>query len=222
MQNLLTPLILYKDDSIIVINKPSGIASNNGRGKFERIEQHLHEFQFDYPTLPALAHRLDVETSGCLIIGRTKNALSRIGKMFMAKRIEKTYLAIVEGNKFEEKEGRIDIPLRKKSAEKHHWHMEAHPSGKEAITDYKILGTTNEYSLLELHPRTGRTHQLRVHCAAIGHPIIGDKIYGNNTTSSCLHLHAHSIKIPQHDKPAIDITAPPPQHMSNFLNACKY
>lgn len=203
--------IIYKDDSLIVINKPPGIAVHRGRGSGDNLEQYLNQLSFGSPTPPIPAHRLDKDTSGCLILGRHKAALSKIGKMFMAKRINKTYWAIVEGDNFENKEGRIKFPLRKISQLGHNWWMEVNEEGKEAITDYKIIKLMERLALIELRPHTGRTHQLRIHCKSIGHPILGDKIYGNGNNIIPLHLHARSISIPQHDKKPIYVTADVPE-----------
>lgn len=225
LPDFLRNLILYKDDSIIVINKPAGLAVHKGHGTGENLEQYLEELCFDYPSAPMLAHRLDRYTSGCLILGRNKEALGKIGKIFMARRISKTYWTIVEGNKFKDIQGRIDIPLRKQSALKNSWWMEAHPEGHPSITDYKVMGASGEFTFLELYPRTGRTHQLRVHCQWAGCPIIGDKVYGNGTKNgdiTLMHLHARGIIIPIHDKPSLEIFAPPPEHMLDLLGKCGY
>lgn len=199
---------------------------HSGSGGGINLEQYLIELCFDYPTAPILAHRLDRDTSGCLILGRNKDALQRIGKLFMAKRITKTYWAVVNGNKFDQNEGRIDIPLRKQSQLKHHWWMETHPEGQASITDYKVTGQTKDFAFLELQPLTGRTHQLRVHCKAIGHPIVGDKVYGNESTNiihPLMHLHARSVTIPlYHNHPPIEVIAPPPEHMLGLLRKCGY
>jgi RluA family pseudouridine synthase len=218
--NFLKSCILYQDHSIIVINKPGNMPVHSGSGGGINLEQYLNELRFEYPNPPILAHRLDRDTSGCLILGRDKEALRRIGKLFMYKRISKTYWAVVSGSNFKNITGRIDIPLRKQSPLKHHWWMEAHAEGQEAITDYKVIGHAEDIAFLELYPRTGRTHQLRVHCSAIGHPIIGDKVYGNKLdNNNIMHLHARSITIPlYHNHPAIEVTAPPPEHMLELLN----
>jgi tRNA pseudouridine32 synthase/23S rRNA pseudouridine746 synthase len=216
--------ILYQDDSIIVINKPANMPVHSGSGGGENLEQYLPQLCFGNTVAPILAHRLDRDTSGCLILGRHKEALRRVGKLFMAGRVTKIYWAVVEGGKFEKQEGRIDIPLRKQSPLKHHWWMEAHPDGQPSITDYKVIGQAENFTFLELYPRTGRTHQLRVHCKAIGSPIIGDKVYGNvSTDRPIMHLHARAITIPfYHNNSPIEVIAPPPMHMLELLQHCGY
>lgn len=212
--------VIYQDDYIIVLNKPAGMAVHRGRGGGKNLEQYLGELQFNYPNPPVPAHRLDRDTSGCLILGRNKEALGKLGKMFMAKRISKTYWAIVCGM-VTRQEGRIDVRLRKQSKLKHNWWMDAHEDGQPAITDYKVLGASGGFTFLELRPLTGRTHQLRVHCKSIGCPIVGDKIYGE-VSDKTLHLHAREITIPQHDKTPIVVKAPPPAHMLELLEKCGY
>jgi len=99
---------------------------------------------------------------------------------------------------------------------------EAHPDGQPSITDYKVLGESGNFTFLELYPRTGRTHQIRVHCKAIGSPIVGDKVYGQREANQLMHLHARAISIPQHDKLPIEVMATPPPHMFELLKICGY
>lgn len=216
MSNTPPPTLIYKDEDIIVLNKESGIAVNKARGLHNNVERFLPLFQFEQEELPMFAHRLDKDTSGCLILGRNKQALSKLGKMFMSGRIEKKYIAIINGRVLN-LEGRIEIPLAKQFSLKHRWWMQAHAEGKAAITDYKVIGYTGSYTALELFPRTGRTHQLRVHSMEMGHPILGDKIYGMGEEQP-LHLHAYSVSIPRHNKTPVIVTAPLPDYM---LKYCK-
>ncbi len=216
--------ILYQDDLIIVINKPASMPVHSGTGGGENLEQYLGELCFGLPDKPIPAHRLDRDTSGCLILGRNKEGLRRIGKIFMARRITKTYLAVVHGS-FDKIEGRIDINLRKQSPLKHRWWMEAHPEGQPSVTDYRVINQKENLAAVEFYPRTGRTHQIRVHCKAIGHPIVGDKIYGfeQDPENLTMHLHALAITIPlYHNQSPIEISAPPPAHMLGKLQECGY
>jgi len=139
LPDFLKSQIIYQDDSIIVINKPAGMPVHSGRGGGDNLQQHLGELQLDYPEIPILAHRLDRDTSGCLILGRNKAALARIGKMFMTGRISKTYWAVVEGKKFEQVEGRIDIPLRKQSQQTHKWWRKPTQMGSHPLLIIKCL-----------------------------------------------------------------------------------
>ena len=140
--------------------------------------------------------------------------------------IKKSYWAVVKGD-FPQEEGRIDLPLSKLSESKRHWWMKVDPeNGISAITDYRVLGRGDGHTWLELTPQTGRTHQLRVHCAALGHPILGDYIYdpsGETLPNEFLQLHARSLEIPIYPKKAaIPVEAAPPPHMLNTLKACGY
>ncbi|MFW0777144.1 MAG: RluA family pseudouridine synthase [Rickettsiales bacterium] len=211
--------LLYRDALMLIINKPSGIPVHKGSGGGENLEQYFDALRFGLPRLPALAHRLDRDTSGCLILGRHRQALAKLGKLFEKNKINKTYWAVVDG-KPEHVQGIIDLPLAKKSERSNHWHMMVdETNGLPSLTEYKLLGTIRGKSWLELKPQTGRTHQLRVHCAAIGCPIIGDKIYGDAEDHQ-LHLHARSLNIPIYrNKGAIFATAPLPQHMKDTFES---
>lgn len=215
--------LLYLDEDLIVLNKPAGLPVHRGRGGGKTLEDYLETLRFGNPDVPAIAHRLDRDTSGCLVLGRHKDALRRIGNMFMEGKVVKSYWAIIEGEFALAPEGRIDIPLRKQSPLKHRWWMEAHPDGMVAVTDYQLLGKTDGLAWLQLYPRTGRTHQLRVHCQAIGCPIVGDRIYGvrREGNGPMMHLHARSISIWRYRQPSLEIIAPPPEHMMEKLRLCR-
>ncbi|MCE3232327.1 MAG: ribosomal large subunit pseudouridine synthase [Rickettsiaceae bacterium] len=217
-----TPNILYQSDCLLVINKPSGLPVHSGSGGGDNLGNYMEQWRFGYEEKPQMAHRLDRDTSGCLVLGRTKDVVRRLGKLFALGLVSKTYWAVVEG-KFAEPEGRISIPLRKKSPLPYHWHMEAHPEGQESLTDYKVLGECDGYTFVELYPVTGRTHQLRIHCLESGCPIVGDKLYGNGTAIGQMHLHARSLKIPyNYGEQPIEVVAPPPAHMLELLTKCGY
>ncbi|MBY0281150.1 MAG: RNA pseudouridine synthase [Alphaproteobacteria bacterium] len=215
--------ILYRDAMMLVLNKPAGIAVHPGFGKKQNLQSFFNDLQFGLPNPPALAHRLDAATSGCLVLGRHRQALNRLGDMFANGKIEKTYWAVVKGGPTE-KAGRIDISLSKQSAHSHRWWMKADPNGQQAITDYRVLGETEDLTWLELKPLTGRTHQLRVHCQAMGWPIVGDMIYGGDATDfDALHLHARAIHIPLYPKKdPVFVEASPPIHMEQALKLCGF
>ena len=211
--------VLFRDAMMLVIDKPAGLPVHAGPGGGPNLEQYFEPLTFGLPRLPALAHRLDRDTSGCLILGRHRKALARLGKAFQNGRIEKTYWAIVEGAPAEA-EGHIDLPLLKVSR-KDHWRMFPDPAGLSAITDYKVMGSAGGLSWIEFHPRTGRTHQIRVHAAAIGCPILGDMIYGRFIEGTPLNLHSRGVTVPLYPtKDPISVTAPPPPHMMAALAAC--
>lgn len=213
--------ILYRDAMMLVLNKPVGIAVHPGMGKKQNLQSFFEDLKFGLPNPPALAHRLDAATSGCLVLGRHRQALNKLGQMFANGKIEKTYWAVVKGHP-QEKVGRVNIPLAKQSVHSHRWWMKADQNGQEAITYYKVLGETETYSWLELKPLTGRTHQLRVHCSAMGWPILGDRIYGEcSNEEEALHLHASSINIPIYPKrDPVFVSAPPPSHMEEAFSLC--
>lgn len=208
----LEELLLYRDGLILVINKPWGYAVHKSKGPHPALDDYFDQLKFGLPEAPKLAHRLDRETSGCLVLGRHANALRSLGHMFEKGFIEKTYWAIVEGMPPEE-EGIIDAPLAPQSSRSNLWWTKVDPAGKPAVTQYKVLQRNEGECLLELKPQTGRTHQLRVHCAHMGFPIKGDRIYGNGDGDQKLCLHARSLLIPLNPKKEpIYIEAPPPNH----------
>lgn len=213
--------IIYQDDHLYVLNKPSGIPVHAGSGGGKTMEDYFHALQADYKHPPQLAHRLDRDTSGCLILGRTKQALRTLGRLFEQRRIHKTYWAVTSGVPMA-KQGRIDAPLAKQTQNKHHWHMHVDASGQSAITDYQLMGSHDTIAWLALRPKTGRTHQLRVHCAHSGWPIIGDRFYGTDQeTATPLMLHAASIIIPfEQGADPIRVQARPPAHMVPSLTLC--
>lgn len=206
------------DEDIIVIMKPAGLAVHAGPGGGITLDDYLPDFQFDKKQPPFLAHRLDRDTSGCLILGRNKAALRLLGKLFELKRIHKTYWAVVQGQ-FPAKQMKIELPLAKITAQKHRWHMQVDENGQHARTDLRVLQQQNGFSWVALQPHTGRTHQLRVHCAAHQCPIIGDSLYGTGDGLQPLLLHARSLRIPleRHGDPII-VEAPLPAHMQKFMH----
>ncbi|MFO1242788.1 MAG: RNA pseudouridine synthase [Rickettsiales bacterium] len=210
--------LLYRDALMLILNKPAGIAVHPGSSKSDSLEQYFKYLQYGLPNPPSLAHRLDRETSGCLILGRHRKALSKLGKLFEQKKIEKTYWAVTKGIPKETK-GRIALPLKKLN-EKKGWKMVVSEDGQESITDYQVLGTANSMAWIEFYPRTGRTHQIRVHAASIDCPIVGDWVYGDYVKDEIiLHLHARSVTVPLYaSKPSIHIDAPPPPHMLQSLS----
>ncbi len=210
--------LLYRDALILVLDKPAGIAVHKGPKGGENFEASFHHLRFGLPRNPALAHRLDRDTSGCLVLGRHHKALEKLGLMFKQGKIAKTYLAIVEGAP-ELDEGLIDLPLGRLDASRGWW-MKVDPCGQPAQTRWRVLARgAGAHALLALTPLTGRTHQLRVHCAAMGWSILGDPIYGAG--AGTLQLHARRIEIPLYkNKEPIVVEAPVPAHMRAAAEAC--
>jgi tRNA pseudouridine32 synthase / 23S rRNA pseudouridine746 synthase len=214
--------ILHRDSAMIILDKPPGIAVHKGGGPSDNLEAYFELLRFDAKDKPSLAHRLDKDTSGCLVLGRSKEALTRLGLLFRESYVEKTYWAVVMG-KLPEVSGTIDAPLARKSHDKRSWWMKVDPEGDASITHWKVLGEADGISFVELQPKTGRTHQLRVHCAHLGAPIAGDSIYGGDRARAGarhLHLHARSIKVPFDRRNPVLVSAPPPSHMHDLLMAC--
>lgn len=218
--------VLYRDASVLVVDKPSGLPVHKGPKGGQSFEDYFDYLRFGLPRRPSLAHRLDRETSGCLVLGRHRQALIRLGNLFKSGQIEKTYLAIVTGVP-ETDSGEITAPLGRRDP-KRGWWMKIDPEGQPAHTRWQVLErgqdeTGAPLSLLALSPLTGRTHQLRVHCASIGCPILGESIYApshpTNSPYVGLHLHAHKIVIPfLHKKPPIEVTAPLPLLFLQFVD----
>jgi RluA family pseudouridine synthase len=208
--------ILYRDGMMLVIDKPAGVPVHSGPAGGPHLEHWFPLLRFGLPRPPALAHRLDRDTSGCLVLGRHPKALRRLGALFAEGKIEKLYWAIVAGVPAAA-EGRIEVPLRKETRGTG-WRVVGDPDGQRAITDYRVLGSVESRAWLELKPRTGRTHQVRVHCVALGCPVVGDPAYGG-PAGERLQLHARAITIPLYpERPPVVVTAPPPPHMLAALS----
>ena len=213
--------LLYRDGLMLVIDKPAGLAVHRGPKGGESLEDHFDVLRFGLPRRPALAHRLDRDTSGCLVLGRHRKALALLGKLFKQGKIGKTYWAVVEGAPDAE-EGRIDIPLGKLDEDRGWW-MKPDPNGAPAATTWKLMGRGDGFTWLALEPLTGRTHQIRVHCAEMGFPVLGDAIYGRSPRSggAPLHLHSREIVVPiSKNKPPVAVIAPVPAHMREALAMC--
>ncbi len=214
--------LLFRDKMMLIINKPAGMPVHVGPRGGPHLEMYLEALRFGLRRVPMLAHRLDRDTSGCLVLGRGPAALSNLGKLFAAGRVQKTYWAIVMGEP-PEKQGIIDLPL-KKVTNKSGWKIVAAPDGQPAVTEYRLLGGVEEIAWLELQPKSGRTHQIRVHCAALGCPVLGDPVYGQRQEpTEPLHLHARAISVPLYpEQPSVAVEAPPPPHMLAALRKCGY
>ncbi len=209
--------LLYCDGLLLVLNKPAGLPVHGGPSGKPNVEDFLPALRFGYRETPRLAHRLDQDTSGCLALGRNQRALRKLGRLFSGGRVEKSYWALVVGRPSRD-EGEIDLPLKKVSLGRQ-WRIEARDDGQRAVTRYRLLGFDGACSWLALHPLTGRTHQLRVHLAATGFPIVGDPLYGSGEAGLCLH--ARAISLPLYDgRPAVSVVAPPPASLQAKLAAC--
>ena len=204
------PRILFADTRFVVIDKPAGLPVHPGPRSPRSVEDWFPQLSRRRDG-PWLAHRLDADTSGCLVIALRRAALLAAQAEFAAGRVRKTYWAVVQGRPAGDR-GRIDAPLAKRT-DRAGWRMVVTADGQRAVTDWRLLGTAGGRSWLELHPLTGRTHQIRVHCACLGCPIEGDPVYGDG--QGPLQLLARSIRIGL--TPAIAADAPPPVHMRATL-----
>ena len=210
--------VLYEDKEIIVINKPAGLAVQGGSKTTRHIDGMLDVLADEKGERPRLVHRLDKDTSGVLVLARTVSAADRLGKAFRSRQVTKLYWALVVGEP-ERDQGRIDLAMTKKAGARGE-RMEEDGDGQKAITEFAIIDRIGRQAAwLALRPLTGRTHQLRVHCAAIGTPILGDGKYGgagaflSGVPAKDVHLHARAIEIPKRGGGTISVIAPLPDHM---------
>ena len=268
--------VLHRDGLMLVIDKPAGLPVHRGPKGGANLESSFDALRFGLPRPPVLAHRLDRDTSGCLVLGRHRKATASLGLLFKHGKISKTYWAVVEGGPAED-EGTIDMPLGRLNVERGWW-QKPDPEGQRAITNWKVLGrslvtsplvgevereafgrgvsqsgsprvnpspqpsptsgegaananailtqqsrSSIQFTWLALEPVTGRTHQLRVHSAATGWPIVGDNVYGNGPRfgEPRLHLHSREIVIPiSKNKDPVRVVAPAPEHMHERLLKC--
>jgi tRNA pseudouridine32 synthase/23S rRNA pseudouridine746 synthase len=270
--------VLHRDGLMLVIDKPAGLSVHRGPKGGPSLEDWFDALRLGLPRGPALAHRLDRETSGCLVLGRHRKALAHLSLLFKHRRVGKSYWAVVEGGP-EAEEGVIDLPLGRLDPT-FGWWMKPDPHGAPAVTKWKVMGRSfaphaglsspprlavagptgwreappddklreagggaadlspqgeGKLTWLSLEPITGRTHQLRVHCAAMGFPIFGDDIYGNEASqrrarqikfvprpdAPGLQLHAREVVVPiSKNKEPVRVVAPVPAHMRARLTAC--
>jgi 23S rRNA pseudouridine1911/1915/1917 synthase len=221
--------IIYEDEQIIVVDKPANLITHPaGKNKtytlLNGIAYHLREHNFD--SEPRLVHRLDKDTTGVLVVAKTEEAKNFLSRQFQKRNVKKKYLAIVYG-KFTEKFGKINAFIGKLPKSRKVWHT---PLGKEAITEYHVKQEfkcgDNYYSLLEISPLTGRTHQIRVHLSLIGHPVCGDTEYGysvavnaKNVVFPRVMLHAWRLKFLHPQKKIwMEFVAEPPDDFSSVLS----
>lgn len=210
---MFTGRVLHIDAHVLVVDKPAGLAVHPGPATPRSLEDHLDELRFGFQRRPQPAHRLDRDTSGCLALGRHPKATKRLGELFEAGRVGKVYWAVLASAP-EADSGTIDAPLRKVTSRAEGWRIVVDPQGKPAVTDWQVLDRKGGKALVEFRPRTGRTHQIRVHAAHLGHPIVGDPVYGRGAG---LQLHARGITIPyKDDAPPIDVIAVMPTTMQGF------
>ncbi len=213
--------ILFRDGRVIVFDKPAGLACHPGPQTPESVEAYLPGLTFGFKELPRLAHRLDRDTAGCLVLPRSLRTARQVARLFSAHQVQKTYWAVVRGVP-SAADGVIDAPLLKISSAAAGWRMIVDPSGQTAQTRWRCLGVGEGRAWLEFEPLTGRTHQIRVHAAHLGLPLVGDPVYGPPpAVGERLQLLARAIALPLGEKP-IAVTAPVPLHMAEGLARCGF
>lgn len=223
--------IIYEDDDILAVNKPAGIVvhgdSPNLVDLFVKNYPQIKNVGED-PERPGIVHRLDKDTSGILLVAKNQKAFEYLKEQFQNKKIKKRYIALVEGVVKKDK-GIIDLAIGKSKKDFRKKLAGGKMIGKtrEAITEYKVLERFNNFTLVEVFPKTGRTHQIRVHLKAIGHPVVCDKLYGPKT-GACLFgldrhfLHASSLEFKLPSGSVIKLEADLPEDLKNFLDMLNY
>ncbi|MBQ7660284.1 MAG: RluA family pseudouridine synthase [Alphaproteobacteria bacterium] len=218
-EKLMRSLVVYQDENVIVINKPSGLAVQGGTGQTKHIDGLLDALKYEKDERPKLTHRIDKETSGLLVLARNRKSALTLTKAFKEHLIKKTYLALCAGRPKKDN-GEIKANLEK-IGEK----MEIVESGQKAVTNYQVLDSAaDKFSLIEAEPLTGRTHQIRAHLAHIGAPILGDTKYGRKedvkkaNISPKLHLHAWKIDLSAAMAKKLVVKAPIPDYLNNDIH----
>lgn len=201
--------VIYEDDDVMVINKPIGVLSHS-KGQYNpeaTVASFLApKYKGDKNERSGIVHRLDRLTSGVMILAKNEAASKWLQKQFSSRKVKKTYLAIVSGH-LNHESAIIDLPIRRNPKSPQSFKVD--PNGKSAITEYSVLETNGSYSLLELRPATGRTHQLRVHLSHLGHPIVGDNLYHGNAADR-LYLLAKKLEItlPKRERKIFEVDTP--------------
>lgn len=213
---MLEDRILYIDAEAIVIDKPAGLPVDPPRDGGDSISARAHELRLGFQREPVAMHRLDRDTSGCLLFARNPKARARFQQAFESGTVEKTYLAVVDGVPQGEA-GLIDLPLAKVSTAAEGWRVVPDEAGKSARTGWRKLAEKDSQSLIEFKPLSGRTHQIRVHAArGLGAAVVGDPVYG--ARGDAMLLHSWRLILPRAGKPPIDVTAPVPDSFGLWLD----
>jgi tRNA pseudouridine32 synthase/23S rRNA pseudouridine746 synthase len=210
-----TLTVLFEDAEALVIDKPSGLPIDRPRAGGVSLDDHLDALRFGFQREPAAVHRLDQDTSGCLLLARNARAHKRYSAAFEARQVEKVYLGVVAGEVAEDT-GTIALNLSKISSAEKGWRMIPARAGKPAVTHWRVVDRRigpgeKPITLVEFKPETGRTHQIRVHAlAGLGAALLGDPIYGTGEGAARTMLHASALTVPRDGKPPIVATAPMP------------
>jgi tRNA pseudouridine32 synthase/23S rRNA pseudouridine746 synthase len=213
----LSDRILFIDGEALVLDKPAGLPVDAPRRGGESIAARIDELKCGFRRPPTAMHRLDTDTSGCLLFARTAKARAIFQQAFETRAVEKFYIAVV-ATAIAEEQGVIDIPLAKTSSAEAGWRMIADHDGLEATTRWRKLSARDGSTLVEFQPLTGRTHQIRAHArVTFGRGIVGDRVYG--VPGGPMLLHASRLVVPRPARPTIDVTAPLPETFGEWRDA---
>jgi len=214
---MLSDRILFIDGEALVLDKPAGLPVDAPRRGGDSVASRLGELKCGFKREPTAMHRLDTDTSGCLLFARNARARAAFQQAFESRAVEKYYLAVVAGEILEE-HGVIDVPLAKTSSAEAGWRMIADNHGLAATTPWRRLAVQDGATLVEFRPLTGRTHQIRAHAReAFGRGILGDRVYG--VPGGPMLLHATRLVVPRDNKATIDVTAPLPDYFGEWRHA---
>jgi len=213
----LSDRILFIDAEALVLDKPAGVPVDAPRRGGDSIAHRIGELKCGFQRPPTAMHRLDTDTSGCLLFARTAKARAAFQRAFETRAVEKYYLAVVAGELTEE-QGVIDAPLAKVSSERAGWRMVKDTHGLEATTRWRRISIRDGSTLVEFRPLTGRTHQIRAHAReAFGKGIVGDRVYG--VPGGPMLLHASRLVVPRERKETIDVSSPLPDYFGHWSDA---
>ena len=214
---MLEDRIIHVDGETIILDKPAGLPVDTPRRGGDSVMARIHELKLGFKRPPVPMHRLDQDTSGCLLFARTANARAELQQLFEARRVEKFYLAVI-GSAIQAETGTIDVPLSKRSSADAGWRMVGDAAGQPSVTNWRRIALRDGRTLVEFQPVTGRTHQIRVHAReAFGSGIVGDRVYG--IPGGEMLLHASRLLVPREKHGLIDASAPLPERFGEWRDA---